>query len=178
MYSALKHQGQPLYKLARQGLEIEREARTITVHQLDLVDQKEDTLSLDVRCSKGTYIRTLVEDIGAMLGCGAHVIYLRRMSVAPYLENKMVSMQDLQAAHATMQLSKYLLPADSALAHLSALTLTSSAAFYLKRGQSVLVSKSPAHGLVRLYTESGDFLGVGEMQTDGKIAPKRLVSVS
>ena len=111
MYSALKHQGQPLYKLARRGITIERLPRSVTIHQLDLINFADDVIELYVRCSKGTYIRTLIEDIGEALGCGAHVISLRRLTVAKFLEKNMITLDQVCNLQQQLEeLDQYLLP--------------------------------------------------------------------
>jgi len=186
MYSAVKHQGERLYKLARQGIEVERQPRTITIHRLDLLDWALPELELDVHCSKGTYVRTLAEDIGAELGCGAHVIGLRRTGVGPYVEpeRRFVTLAEIEAILASapegaepplQALDELLLPLESALGHWPEVTLTADAAFYLRQGQAVLVPQAPTQGLVRLYDPSRHFLGVGCILDDGKVQPKRLL---
>ena len=182
MYSAVKHQGERLYKLARQGIEVERQPRTVTIHSMELIDLALPELELDVHCSKGTYVRTLAEDLGAELGCGGHVIGLRRTGVGPYVEpeRRFVTqdeIEDLIAAHEDPYpaLDSLLLPLESALEHWPAVRLTADAAFYLGQGQAVLVPQAPTEGLVRLYDPSRHFLGVGCILDDGKVQPKRLL---
>jgi tRNA pseudouridine55 synthase len=178
MYSAVKHEGQRLYKLAREGKEVERTPRQIRIHAFDVLALDLPDLILDVHCSKGTYVRTLAEDIGERLGCGAHVADLRRTGVGPYVEGDtaFVTMQQVEAAaeqgHAA--LDALLLPLDSALGHCPPVTLSADAAFYLSQGQPVLIPKAPTEGLVRLYDRGGGFLGVGEILDDGRVQPKRL----
>jgi tRNA pseudouridine55 synthase len=182
MYSAVKHQGERLYKLARQGIEVERQPRTVTIHSMELIDLALPELELDVHCSKGTYVRTLAEDLGAELGCGGHVIGLRRTGVGPYVEPErrfvtLDEIEDLIAAHEDPYptLDSLLLPLESALEHWPAVRLTADAAFYLGQGQAVLVPQAPTEGLVRLYDPSRHFLGVGFILDDGKVQPKRLL---
>ena len=182
MYSAVKHQGERLYKLARQGIEVERQPRTVTIHSMELIDLALPELELDVHCSKGTYVRTLAEDLGAELGCGGHVIGLRRTGVGPYVEPErrfvtLDEIEDLIAAHEDPYptLDSLLLPLESALEHWPAVRLTADAAFYLGQGQAVLVPQAPTEGLVRLYDPSRHFLGVGCILDDGKVQPKRLL---
>ncbi len=183
MYSAVKHQGERLYKLARQGIEVERQTRTVTIHALELLDLALPELEMDVHCSKGTYVRTLAEDIGAMLGCGGHVIGLRRIGVGPYVqpESRFVTLSEIEAIvmadeeGAFPALDALLLPLESALDHWPAVRLTADAAFYLRQGQAVLVPQAPTEGLVRLYDPSLHFLGVGCILDDGKVQPKRLL---
>lgn len=181
MYSAVKHQGERLYKLARKGIEVERQPRTVTIHALELRDFALPECELDVHCSKGTYVRTLAEDIGAMLGCGGHVVGLRRTGVGPYIEpeSPFVTLDDLEAMAdredglATMD--ALLLPLETALGHWPAVRLSEDAAFYLRQGQAVLVPQAPTEGLVRLQDPSQKFIGVGYILEDGKVQPKRLL---
>jgi tRNA pseudouridine55 synthase len=177
MYSALKHQGKRLYELAREGVEVEREPREVTIHSLELGEVALPEFDLDVRCSKGTYVRTLAEDIGAALGCGAHVVALRRDGVGPYTDYPMITMAQVEAAaeqgHAA--LDALLLPIDTALGDWPAVRVGADAAFYLKQGQPVLVPKAPTEGWVRIY-QGDDFLAVGEVQDDGLVAPRRLMT--
>lgn len=177
MYSARKHQGKRLYELARQGVEVEREARPVTIYQLDLRGRDGDVIDLDVACSKGTYVRTLVEEIGEALGCGAHVAALRRLGVAPYAGQVMYTVENLEArleSGGLKALDELLLPIDTALTHLPPVSLGDDTAFYLRRGQPVLVPNAPIRGEVRFYR--GDrFIGVGEVLPDGRVAPRRLL---
>ncbi|MDJ0739419.1 MAG: tRNA pseudouridine(55) synthase TruB [Gammaproteobacteria bacterium] len=176
MYSALKHQGKRLYELAREGVEVEREPRTVTIHALLLHDCTLPDLDVSVHCSKGTYVRTLAEDIGEALGCGAHVTALRRTGVGPYTELPMHTMDALEAAASagSEALDALLLPIDTALADWPEVRVSADTAFYLRQGQAVLVPKAPTAGWVRIYGDDG-FLAVGQVQDDGKIAPKRLL---
>ena len=178
MFSALKHKGQRLYKLAHQGLEVDREPREITVHSMDLLEYRDDELELDIRCSKGTYIRTLAEDIGRELGCGAHVKALRRTGVGPYSDENTLTLPELESIAATgMQgLDDLLLGIDSVVRDLPSVHLVDSVAYYLCQGQPVTVPKAPTRGMLRIYGEDGRFLGVGEVLADGRVAPKRLVA--
>ncbi len=180
MYSAVKHQGQRLYKLARQGIEVERQPRRIEIHALELLACEPPEIELDVHCSKGTYVRTLAEDIGRELGCGGHVSALRRTGVGPYSEatTPFVSIEQIAAlaeGDDFPALDALLLPLDTALGHWPSLRLSADAAFYLQQGQAVLVPQAPTEGLVRLYDPSSRFLGVGSILDDGKVQPKRLI---
>ena len=177
MFSALKHKGQRLYKLAHQGLEVDREPREITVHSITLLDYRDDELELEILCSKGTYIRTLAEDIGKELGCGAHVKSLRRIGVGPYSDENMLALAELETIAETglSGLDAELLGIDSVLQDMPSIHLVESVAFYLCQGQPVMVPKAPTHGMLRIYTEDKRFLGVGEVLEDGRVAPKRLV---
>ncbi|MGL4860308.1 MAG: tRNA pseudouridine(55) synthase TruB [Enterobacteriaceae bacterium] len=187
MYSALKYQGRPLYEYARQGIEVPREARQITLYETILLRQDERALELEVHCSKGTYIRTLVDDMGEMLGCGAHVIQLRRLQVADYPADAMVTLEQLntlvESAHQEsfpleLVLDPLLLPTDTALQSLPEVNLLPVVASYLKQGQAVQVSGAPREGMVRLSEgESRHFIGVGVIDEQGNVAPRRLVSI-
>ena len=178
MFSALKHKGQRLYKLAHQGLEVDREPREITVHSMDLLDYRGDELELDIRCSKGTYVRTLAEDIGKELGCGAHVKALRRIGVGPYSDENMLTVPELEGiAETGMQgLDELLLGIDSVVQDMPCVNLVDSVAYYLCQGQPVTVPRAPTRGMLRIYTEDDRFLGVGEVLADGRVAPKRLLA--
>ena len=180
MYSALKHKGQRLYELARKGVEVEREPREITIHGLELGEVNGDQFELTVHCSKGTYVRTLAEDIGEALGCGAHVAALRRNGVGPYTGMAMFTLDHLneKAEQGMDALDSLLLPVDTALGEWPAISLTKDSAYYLKMGQPVLVPRAPTEGWVRLYEGEGAFIGVGLVQDDGKIAPKRLMAAN
>ncbi|MCE9679098.1 tRNA pseudouridine(55) synthase TruB [Shewanella sp. AS1] len=185
MYSALKYQGQPLYKYAREGKEVPREARPITVYELNFIKLEGDELTLDIHCSKGTYIRTIIDDLGEMLGCGAHVIMLRRTAVAHYPYEKMVTLEQLGALLAQAQenerspkelLDPLLLPMDTAVADFKEINVSQELAHYLMNGNPVQVANLPVDELVRITLgESRQFVGIGAMNDDGLLAPKRLV---
>jgi len=183
MYSALKVDGQRLYKLAYQGLEVKRKSRPVTIQQIDLLHFDKDSFAIQVRCSKGTYIRTLVEDIGHALGCGAHVSSLRRLSTGPFAEAQMVSMETIEnlakeGEEADDALDQLLVPGDSALEHLAELNLTEEMTYYLCLGQAVSVPQVPTDGLVRIYDHNREFIGIGKILDDGRVAPKRLLKTS
>ena len=178
MYSAVKHRGERLYKLAREGLEVERKPRLITIYSIDLVTCGDDLQELDIHCSKGTYVRTLAEDIGEALGCGGHVAALRRTAVGPYDGTGMVTMEQLEnlARDGDLQaLDALLLPIDSGMAHWPAVTLGADASHYLKQGQAVTASALPASGWVRIYDNHNNFLGAGVIDDNGMVAPRRLM---
>jgi tRNA pseudouridine55 synthase len=179
MFSALKHRGQPLYKLARQGIVVERNPRTVSIHRLSLQDSGDvSLLNLEIKCSKGTYIRTLIGDIGDALGCGAYVHALRRLGVADYHAEQMVSLEKLKTLSQAERDQK-LLTLDSLLKEWPALKISQAAAYYLYRGQAILLPNLPKQGLLRLLLEeSGRFIGVGEISEDGRVAPRRLVDLS
>ncbi|MDH1085902.1 tRNA pseudouridine(55) synthase TruB [Pantoea brenneri] len=185
MFSALKHQGRPLYEYARQGIEIAREPRPITVYELQFIRWEGDELELEIHCSKGTYIRTIIDDLGEKLGCGAHVIMLRRVQVARYPYERMVTLEQLNglltaATEAGLpletQLDPLLLPMDSPAADFPEVNLLSTVAAYFKQGQPVQASNVPAQGLVRVTEgEARKFIGMAEIADDGRVAPRRLV---
>ena len=182
MYSAVKHQGQRLYALAREGIEVERKPRTVQIHELLLHSLREGLLDLEVSCSKGTYVRTLVEDIGEALGCGAHVVELRRLSVGPF-EGGMVTVDQLRAALEADEagdfssIDRLLKPIDSGISDWPDVHLDPDAAFYMLQGQPIQVPHAPTEGWVRIYDQSR-FLGVGEIQDDGRVAPRRMIQAS
>lgn len=175
MYSALKHNGERLYKLARQGIEVERKARTITIYEIEFISLQQDILELEVSCSKGTYVRTLVEDIAKKLNAGAHITELRRLSVGPY-DGEMLTVDQLiaLAEQGNEALDACLQPVDSGVSDWPDVRLGADAAFYVKQGQPVMVPHAPTHGWVRIYDQS-QFLGVGEIQDDGLVAPRRMI---
>jgi tRNA pseudouridine55 synthase len=178
MHSAIKQNGVPLYKLAHQGIEIERQPRNVVVHAMEVLRLEGDHLELDVSCSKGTYIRVLAEDIGAALGCGAHVSALRRTGVGSFDAVRMVTPETLQALaeEGTAALDARLLSMEDALLHWPDVRLAPDVAFFLRRGQAVFVPHAPSPGLVRIYTREDRFLGIGRILEDGRVAPKRLVN--
>ncbi|MCP4040431.1 MAG: tRNA pseudouridine(55) synthase TruB [Gammaproteobacteria bacterium] len=177
MHSAIKHKGKPLYKLAHQGIEVERKPRPVNIHLLNLLRFAGDDLDVEVRCSKGTYIRTLAEDIGEVLECGAHVSALRRIGSGPYDQPGMVTLDELQECRedGLASLDDLLLPAESAVAAWPDVRLTEDMAYYIRQGQAVMVPRAPTSGWVRLSSGKHGFLGVGEVLDDGKIAPRRLL---
>jgi len=179
MHSAIKVNGQPLYKLAHQGKEIAREPRRITIYALELVSLEGDELVLDVRCSKGTYVRTLAEDIGRQLGCGAHLSALRRTGAGPFAIEQAVPLSELEhlAESGLAALDETLLPVEAALGDWPQLVLTDNTAYYLRQGQAVQIPQAPTSGLVRLFVgDQHRFIGVGRILADGRVAPQRLVS--
>ena len=174
MYSALKHEGKALYEYARAGVDIERKARLITIKNIEVNALEGDIAQITVTCSKGTYIRTLAEDIGTMLGCGAHLIGLRRTETAGYLLSQAVTIEQLEAMLIEAR-EDLLLPVDSAIENLPKVILNSDAAYYLMQGQAVWQAGKLPNGDLRLYDEQNNFLGLGCLQDDGKITPKRLI---
>jgi tRNA pseudouridine55 synthase len=174
MYSALKHQGRPLYDYARKGVEIERAPRRVTIHELILLGFEGDILKLDVACSKGTYIRVLAEDIGEALGCGAHMTGLRRTRVGGFSLDQAVTLDTLES-FGESERDALLLPADVLAADFPRMDLDADSAFYMRRGQAVWMPRLELHQLYRIYDEKQVFIGMGEVAEDGKLAPKRLV---
>mgnify|MGYP005676398915 FL=1 len=185
MYSALKHNGQPLYKLARQGMVVERDARDITVFKYDILDfraGKEAELDVEVHVSKGTYVRSLAEDLGSLLGCGAHVSALHRHIAGPFNDGQSTTLDALYEKSADVDSSgiDYLLePMDVAVANYSSVELSVVVAGYFQQGQQVLSNQAFRNGeegeIVRVFRETGEFLGVGVVTAEGQVAPKRLV---
>jgi tRNA pseudouridine55 synthase len=176
MYSALKKDGKRLYEYAREGKEVQRDPRTVQIHELEIDAYDPQQPSFQVRCSKGTYIRTLVEDIAESVGTVAHVIALRRLAVFPFRASDLVRIEDLEAASESgfEQLDAYLRPVDEVIADWPAVYLNREESYYLRQGHSVNNRPGPDSGLVRLYDEGRLFLGIGEVSMDGRIAPKRL----
>ncbi|MDG2070914.1 MAG: tRNA pseudouridine(55) synthase TruB [Pseudomonadales bacterium] len=182
MYSALKVNGQPLYKLARAGIEVERKERQVMIYELEIREQADTEWVLDIVCSKGTYIRTLAEDIGKVIGCGAHVYQLRRLKSGPYEIEETVTMEQLEQLKddGYDALDRTLLPTCTAVQQWPSVELTDITASYFRQGQPVQVASSPTSGWVRIFNESraqeeSNFVGVGEILDDGRIAPRRLV---
>ena len=185
MYSALKHQGQPLYKLAREGIEIEREARPVTIYSLVLTAFRPGKFAeadVEIHCTKGTYVRTLAEDMGAQLGCGAYVSKLHRNIAGPFDEADTITLEELEALrenHLAEELDYLLKSMDAGIKHLMAVDLPEDTAFYFRQGQPVMAPQAYREGeegdIVRVFETEGPFLGVGEVTDDGRVAPKRLV---
>lgn len=178
MYSALKKDGQPLYKLARAGEVVEREPRSVTIHRLQLLALDADRASLHVACSKGTYVRTLAEDIGAALGCGAHVAELRRTQAGPFSLPQAITLAQLEEAFeagGNEALDAFLLPVDSGLQDWPQVHLSEHSAYYWLHGQPVRAPGVPAFGSVRVYDHQGQFIGIGDMTDDARVAPRRLI---
>ncbi|MFP1758943.1 tRNA pseudouridine(55) synthase TruB [Lonsdalea quercina] len=185
MFSALKYQGRPLYEYARKGQTVPREAREITVYELQQIRWEGDELELEIHCSKGTYIRTIIDDLGEKLGCGAHVIYLRRLQVATYPIERMVTLAQLQvlAERAAEEeqpvgalLDPLLLPMDSAVQEFPEVNLPEVVAGYLKLGQAVRAANAPDSGMVRITEgDARKFIGMGVIDDEGRVAPRRLV---
>ena len=183
MFSAIKHQGQPLYKLARRGIEVERKSRLVTIFSNVLTAFEGDEFELEIHCSKGTYVRTIAEELGEKLGCGAHVCALRRRKAGPYDESDMVTFDELERCRdegGLQALDALLLPVESSVRDWPVVSLSDATAFYIRQGQPVIVPHAPTTGHVQLIEQSVDgskqmFIGVGEILDDGRVAPRRLV---
>lgn len=180
MFSALKHQGKPLYEYARAGITVEREARLITIFDLQFIAYDAPYLTLEVHCSKGTYIRTLVDDLGEYLGCGAHVTVLRRTAVANYPVEAMMDWDTLQVLAAQQDLAlldQHLLPTDSAVSALPALHLNQEQSKAISFGQRVKFDNpTQLTGQVRLFSDTQQFLGVALVDEHNVIRPQRLIT--
>ena len=172
MHSALKHQGRPLYDYARAGIEIDRPARQVTIRALELVECDLPRVVLDVACSAGTYVRTLAQDIGAALGCGAHLTQLKRTAAGGFALANAVSLAELERLDPARRLAA-LMPADRLVAHLPALDLDDADATCLRQGRALPAVEMPP-GLVRLYS-NGRFIGVGEARA-GELVSRRLLA--
>lgn len=175
MYSALKHNGKKLYELARAGETVDRKARRITIYDLQLLDFSKDQLRLDVRCSKGTYIRSLAEDIGHELGCGGTVKELRRLEAGRFSIENAKTLEQL-AEMDEQELQQCLIDVDKPLEFMPAVQLSESEAIRIKQGQALKI-KEVLPGMVRMY-HTKVFLGLGEMLLDGKLAPKKLFNLN
>lgn len=174
MYSALKRNGKALYEYARAGIEVEREARRVTIHALDLLDFASDSFTIRVACSKGTYIRSLAMDIGTALGCGAHLAALRRTRIGSFDVANAVSLDALEAC-AAEERDGLLASADALVAVYPALRLDAEQARGLLQGRVLSLGRADTEGLVRVYGPKG-FLGLGQWQDGGKLAARRLIA--
>ena len=178
MHSALKHKGVPLYKFARKGVNVERKLRSITIHRIILLNFENNIADIDVTCSKGTYIRTLADDLGKTLGCGAHVGQLRRIQAGRFTIDNCVKLDDLEAIEQSRgldALDELLIPMDQAITEMPRVLLEMKKAKQIKSGQAVWLDEAPERGLVRLY-EDKSFIGIGVINVEGKVAPRRLVA--
>lgn len=190
MYSALKYQGQPLYKYAREGVEVPREARDITVFSLEVLRFEGDEVELTIHVSKGTYIRTIVDDLGELLGCGAHVADLRRLAVGSYPIDKMVTLEHIErlleqakesGVTPSTLLDPLLLPMETAVVGMPAVYIDDMSANFLRHGNPVQAYNAPSEGSVQVFVgedetdAQAEFIGVGAINDDGLVAPKRIV---
>jgi tRNA pseudouridine55 synthase len=174
MYSALKRDGKPLYEYARQGVELERKARPVTIHALEVLAQTPDALSVRVRCSKGTYIRSLAMDIGRELGCGAYLGGLSRVSIGPFVLAQAVSFDDLEDRDGKAR-DRLLLPMDALAANLPALELSEEQAEHVLHGQCITWLGTEDAGTFRLYRIAA-FLGLGTLTAARELRPRRLLA--
>ena len=176
MYSAIKQGGQPLYKLARAGITTERAPRAVTIHEYNVLDLSGDRLTVDIACSKGTYIRSLAHDLGERLGCGAHVAELRRTAMGGFSVDEAITLDAFERLPDPVARATRLIPADEALRAMPQVMLSQHAAYYFCQGQPVMARPLPALGAwVRIYEAGGRFLGLGEVDDDGRVAPRRLL---
>jgi len=178
MYSALKVNGTPLYKLARAGKEVERSPRLVEIYNLQLVnfDYELQQATLELTCSKGTYVRTLVEDLGNLLGCGAYVVKLCRTQVGKFKLENSYQITDL-TTKTLEQLDELLLPLDAGFSELPTAQISTNAVYYWLRGNPVRINNVPKFGLVRIFNQHRQFIGVGEINLSGMVAPKRVISL-
>ena len=174
MYSALKFEGRPLYEYAREGIEIERKSRQIKIFDIKLINIEKSIITIEVLCSKGTYIRTLAEDIGQSMGCGAHLKGLERTQTGNFQLSEALSIEALEAMPMASR-EKALMPIDVLLEELSSIKLNMAELDAIKKGQSIdFMSKNDKE--VRLYSPSGQFVGVGQPDLKGRLFPKRLIA--
>ncbi|WP_305369785.1 tRNA pseudouridine(55) synthase TruB [Photobacterium leiognathi] len=187
MYSALKYKGRKLYEYAREGVEVPRESRKITVYSVDLLRFENNEVEMELHVSKGTYIRTIVDDLGEMLGCGAHVIMLRRIGVSNFPYERMVTIEQLQAmlddakandVEPGTVLDPLLLPTDTAVQDLPEVNILPAIAVHVLNGNPVQAGRVPAEGtLVRITVgQEREFIGVGVIDAKGMLAPKRVMA--
>ena len=191
MFSALKHQGQPLYKLARQGIQVEVKSRKVTIHEIKLTGFRGDELNLEVYCSKGTYIRSIVEDLGLLLGCGAHVKMLHRLDVGEFKSEQMMSLDSLRAKvpenadedaqkGIQIELDKLLLPAWAAVADMPSIKLDQQQTALILQGRSIAQTEYDEGTQLRVFSAAEEsaierFLGVAIVDEGGALKPKRLI---
>ncbi|WP_425619549.1 tRNA pseudouridine(55) synthase TruB [Buchnera aphidicola] len=185
MYSAIKYKGLPLYKYARQGLNIERKIRKIIIYNIYSIYQKKNLIEFKILCSKGTYIRTLVDDLGEKLGCGAHVIFLRRLQVSSYLHDQLITLSSLykilnanyiNKINFFKKIDKLLMPIDSPVSFLPQIHLANQQSYNFLLGQIISLNYNIKNGLVRVLDEEKKFLGLGEIKKETLLIPYRLVS--
>ena len=190
MFSALKHNGQPLYKLAREGKKVEVKSRQVTIYDLTLMSMADTQVRMDITCSKGTYIRSIVEDLGLALDCGAHVAQLRRLQAGPFKAEQMLTFEQLDELIASVHrefdgnapesaifdaLDKLLLPADTAVLHLNAVQLCAQQSGALQQGKIITLTEQVNPGLVRVYGDQQAFIGIAEVTETGTLRAKRLL---
>jgi tRNA pseudouridine55 synthase len=177
MHSALKHQGVPLYEYARKGVAIERQPRNIHIYELQLIEIKENLLTIRVHCSKGTYIRVLAEDIGAALGCGASLAALTRSRTGNFdLTHEAICTLDALTAMPEAERAKLLLPVDTLLRGLPALSVSEVEAARLLLGQKLGLKEAGITGFARIYGPNRRFLGLVEVGAGGRTVPHRMLA--
>ncbi|MEX2469513.1 MAG: tRNA pseudouridine(55) synthase TruB [Pseudohongiellaceae bacterium] len=177
MYSALKKDGVPLYKLARAGKTVERELRRVMIHRIELTAFIDDEVELEIDCSKGTYVRTIADDLGQALGCGGHIVALRRTRAGDFSEDDCIKIETLRTEkeqNGLEEIDQHLIAMDRAVSNLPEVRLPEITASHIRNGQAVMVRHLPAEGLVRLYEEE-QFIGIGCIDDDGMVAPRRLI---
>ena len=177
-FFSIKYQGKPLYELARQGIEVEREAREIEIYSISLIEYAITTITVEVRCSKGTYIRTLAEDIGKRLECGAHLQALHRLSIEGFASQQMVSLshlKEIEKDKGLTALQNYILPIDAALKHYPQLILSQWWLTVLRQGKKFVYPELTA-GIKRLYDQSGQFKGLVTVDEEHRISVLRLLA--
>lgn len=178
MYSALKHEGRPLYEYARAGIEIDRPARAVKIHQLELADWQSPDLTFEVHCSKGTYIRTLAEDIAASLGSCAHLVELRRFVVEPFDDFPMVTLEQLQEARDQGGLEGFLLPVDVGLAEWPKVVLnTDQQGKFMHGNHFPFPDDDLVAGKVRVYGPGGNLLGLADLSADQILQPAKVFNL-
>lgn len=175
MFSALKHQGRPLYKYARAGEVVPRPARRVVVHELDVLEFSGHMLRIQTRVSKGTYIRTLAHDIGERIGCGAHIRTLRRTGIGQWQVQDAWSFEQL-AGFAAPELRRMVRPVDLLVAALPRLDLAAPSDAAIRHGRNIVATAASSTGPVRLYDRGGAFIGVGEVRADALVVPRRLLA--
>jgi len=174
-YSAVRHEGRRLYELARKGVEVAPRARRISIHALEFCAVAPPELRIRVRCSKGTYIRTLVEDIGKALGTLAHVTELRRIGVDPFVDEPMLRLEEIEAIETpTERAARLLLPVDCVLGHLPRIDLDASQACRIRQGQRLRLQDSRVMGTCRIYEAHSAFVGIGHLAPGGELFPRRI----
>lgn len=181
MHSAIKRGGQPLYRLAHQGIEVEREARPATIHRLERIGFDGRDIELEVHCSKGTYVRALATELGESLGTGGHVVALRRTSVGPFDDSGMVGLErlvEVVESDGVAGLDALMLPVDAGIQHWARIDLSPEMADFVRQGQAVQVPGAPSRGMLRLYERGQGFFGIGHVQDDGRVAPRRLMNLA
>lgn len=181
MYSALKHEGKRLYQLAREGREVERAPRPVEIYALEMLSFDGETLVIEVSCSKGTYIRTLAEDIGMQLGCGAHLSALRRSRVDIFDEADAITieqLQDLREHGGLAAIDARLLPVAAALAHFPEIVLSATDCIDMCHGRRVDLGAAATPGACRMSSTEGDFIGLGEVTSSGELKAKRLMNTA